>query len=61
MLGDGSHRLNFHQRCDIGILPGITPFIEIDDFPEIGSLVVKVENRYCQLFSCSTERILAVF
>ena len=30
-------------------------------FPEIGCPVMKVENFYCQFFSCSTEQILADF
>ena len=36
-------------------------FIWICDLPEIGSPVVKVENLYCQFFSCFTELILADF
>ena len=33
----------------------------ICDLPEIGFPVVKVENLYCQFFSCFTEPILADF
>ena len=36
-------------------------FVWICDLPEIGCPVVKVENLYCQFFSCFTEPILADF
>ena len=36
-------------------------FVWICDLPEIGFPVVKMENLYCQFFSCFTEPILADF
>ena len=36
-------------------------FVWICDLPEIGSPVLKVENVYCQFFSCFTEPIRRIF